>query len=196
MSDNKKYFVHESSYVDEPSSIGEGTKIWHFSHIMPKATIGKNCSLGQNVNVASDAVIGNNVKIQNNVSVYDGVVLEDDVFCGPSMVFTNIINPRSFVNRRNEYKKTVIKRGASLGANVTVICGNTVGEYALIGSGAIITKDVPAYALCYGNPIRQYGWVCKCGTKLTTEDEDHFICPECKKTYTIKNDALQADNDL
>ena len=153
------YFAHESCYVDEGAEIGEGTKIWHFSHIMVGAKIGKNCSLGQNVNIGSKAIIGNGVKIQNNVSVYDDVILEDNVFCGPSCVFTNVINPRAFIERKNEYKKTIVKKGASIGANATIVCGVTIGEYALIGAGSVVTKDVPDYALVYGNPARVHGKV-------------------------------------
>lgn len=153
------YFKHESSYVDEGAEVGEGTKIWHFCHVMSGAKIGKNCSLGQNVNVGGKAVIGDGVKIQNNVSVYDDVVIEDDVFCGPSCVFTNVINPRAFVERKHEYKQTVIKKGVSIGANATIVCGVSVGEYALIGAGSVVTKDVPAYALVYGSPARVRGKV-------------------------------------
>lgn len=163
------YFKHESSYVDEGAEVGEGTKIWHFCHVMSGAKIGKNCSLGQNVNVGGKAIIGDGVKIQNNVSVYDNVVIEDDVFCGPSCVFTNVINPRAFVERKHEYKQTVIKRGASIGANATVVCGVTVGEYALIGAGSVVTKDVPAYALVYGSPARVRGKVDKEGNILERE---------------------------
>ena len=159
-------FVHESVYVDEGAQIGEGTKIWHFSHIMSGAKIGKNCTIGQNVNIASRAVIGNNVKIQNNVSVYDDVIIEDDVFCGPSCVFTNVMNPRAFVERKYEYKKTVVKKGATIGANATIVCGVTIGEYALIGAGSVVTKDVPAYSLVYGNPARVHGTVNENGEKL------------------------------
>jgi UDP-2-acetamido-3-amino-2,3-dideoxy-glucuronate N-acetyltransferase len=166
MSDTKSYFVHESSYVDEGAEIGEGTKIWHFCHIMSGAIIGKDCSLGQNVNVGSRAVIGDGVKIQNNVSVYDDVIIEDDVFCGPSCVFTNVVNPRAFVERKHEYKKTLVKKGASIGANATIICGVTIGEYALIGAGSVVTRDVPAYALAYGNPARVRGEVNRDGCKL------------------------------
>lgn len=169
------YFVHESSYVDEGANIGEGTKIWHFSHVMSGAQIGEKCSIGQNVNIGSRAVIGNGVKIQNNVSIYDDVIIEDDVFCGPSCVFTNVINPRAFVERKSEYKKTIIKKGASIGANATIVCGVTVGEYALIGAGSVVTKDVPPYALIYGTPARVMGKVCKCGCKLSKEEK----CPEC-----------------
>ena len=160
------YFKHESSYVDEGAEIGEGTKIWHFCHIMSGAKIGSNCSLGQNVNVGGKAVIGNGVKIQNNVSIYDRVEIEDDVFCGPSMVFTNVINPRAFVERKTEYKKTVLKKGCSIGANATVVCGVTIGEYALVGAGAVVTKDVPPYSLVYGNPARVQGKVDKEGNIL------------------------------
>lgn len=160
------YFKHESSYVDEGAEIGEGTKIWHFCHIMSGAKIGSNCSLGQNVNVGGKAVIGNGVKIQNNVSVYDDVVVEDDVFLGPSMVFTNVINPRAFVQRKNEYKRTVLKKGCSIGANVTIVCGVTIGEYALVGAGSVVTKDVPPYALVYGNPARIHGKVDEAGNIL------------------------------
>jgi UDP-2-acetamido-3-amino-2,3-dideoxy-glucuronate N-acetyltransferase len=166
MSDTQSYFVHESSYVDEGAEIGEGTKVWHFCHIMSGAKIGKNCSLGQNVNVGSRAVIGDGVKIQNNVSVYDDVIIEDDVFCGPSCVFTNVINPRAFVERKHEYKKTIVKKGASIGANATIVCGVTIGEYALIGAGSVVTKDVPAYALVYGNPARERGKVNEGGEKV------------------------------
>jgi UDP-2-acetamido-3-amino-2,3-dideoxy-glucuronate N-acetyltransferase len=159
MSVEKNYFVHESSYVDEGAEIGEGTKIWHFCHIMGGAKIGKNCSLGQNVNVGSRAVIGDGVKIQNNVSVYDDVIIEDDVFCGPSCVFTNVINPRAFVERKHEYRKTLVKKGVSIGANATIVCGVTIGEYALVGAGSVVTQDVPDYALVYGSPARVKGKV-------------------------------------
>ena len=157
------YFKHESSYVDEGAESGEGTKIWHFCHIMSGAKIGSNCSLGQNVNVGGKAIIGNGVKIQNNVSVYDDVIVEDDVFLGPSMVFTNVINPRAFVQRKNEYKQTILKKGCSIGANVTIVCGVTIGEYALVGAGSVVTKDVPPYSLVYGNPARVHGKVDKEG---------------------------------
>jgi UDP-2-acetamido-3-amino-2,3-dideoxy-glucuronate N-acetyltransferase len=162
---NADYFVHESSYVDEGAEVGGGTKIWHFCHIMGGAKIGKSCSIGQNVNVGSRAVIGDRVKIQNNVSVYDDVVIEDDVFCGPSCVFTNVIIPRAFIERKHEYRKTVVKRGASIGANATILCGVTIGEYALVGAGSVVTRDVPAYALVYGNPARVRGRVGKDGNK-------------------------------
>ena len=161
----KNYFVHESSYVDEGAEIGEGTKVWHFTHIMSGAKVGKKCSIGQNVNIGGKAIIGNGVKIQNNVSLYDDVVIEDDVFCGPSCVFTNVINPRSFIERKHEYKQTLVKKGASIGANATIVCGVTVGEYALIGAGSVVTKDVPPYALVYGNPARVHGTVNVAGDK-------------------------------
>ena len=159
-------FIHESSYVDEGCTIGEGTRIWHFCHVMKDATIGRGCNIGQNVVVSPEVTIGNNVKIQNNVSLYTGVILEDDVFCGPSMVFTNVVNPRSHVSRKDEYRETLVKQGASLGANSTVVCGNTIGRYAFIGAGAVVTKDVPDYALVVGNPGRISGWMCQCGVKL------------------------------
>jgi UDP-2-acetamido-3-amino-2,3-dideoxy-glucuronate N-acetyltransferase len=159
------YFVHESSYVDEGAEIGEGTKIWHFCHIMGGAKIGRQCSIGQNVNISSRAVIGDGVKIQNNVSVYDDVIIEDDVFCGPSCVFTNVINPRAFIERKHEYRKTVVKKGASIGANATIVCGVTIGEYALVGAGSVVTRDVPAYALVYGSPARIHGRVDEDGGK-------------------------------
>jgi len=159
----KNYFVHESSYVDEGAEVGEGTKIWHFSHIMAGAKIGKKCTLGQNVNIGPGAIVGDGVKIQNNVSVYGGVIIEDDVFCGPSCVFTNVVNPRAFIERKNEYKTTRVKKGATIGANATIICGVTIGEYALIGAGSVVTRDVPDYALVYGTPARIQGRVNKAG---------------------------------
>jgi UDP-2-acetamido-3-amino-2,3-dideoxy-glucuronate N-acetyltransferase len=164
MSEKNGYFVHESSYIDDGAEIGEGTKIWHFCHIMSGARIGRKCILGQGVFIGSRAVIGNGVKIQNNVSVYDDVIIEDDVFCGPSCVFTNVINPRAFIERKHEYKKTTVKKGASIGANATIVCGVTIGEYALVGAGSVVTKDVPAYALVYGNPARVHGRVGEDGT--------------------------------
>jgi UDP-2-acetamido-3-amino-2,3-dideoxy-glucuronate N-acetyltransferase len=181
------YYLHTSSFVDENAQIGEGTKIWHFSHIMSGAKIGARCSLGQNVNVGSRAVLGNNVKVQNNVSIYDDVIIEDDVFCGPSMVFTNVINPRAFIERKHEYKKTYVKRGASIGANATIVCGVVLGEYCFVGAGSVVTRDVPAHALVYGNPARQYGWVCKCGNKLT----ENLQCPTCGMKYRQNNQGLE-----
>ncbi|MEM7282571.1 MAG: acyltransferase [Pseudomonadota bacterium] len=161
-----EFFVHESSYVDEPCVIGGGTKIWHFSHIMKDCVLGENCNIGQNVVVSPGCQIGNNVKIQNNVSVYTGVVLEDNVFCGPSMVFTNVTNPRSHVERKDEYKETRVKVGASIGANATIVCGSTLGQYCFVGAGSVVTQDVPDYAMVYGNPARVRGWMCNCGLKL------------------------------
>lgn len=163
------FFIHESSYLDDGATVGQGTKVWHFSHVMSGARIGDRCNIGQNVVISPGVVIGNNVKIQNNVSVYTGVMLEDDVFCGPSMVFTNVVNPRSHVSRKDEYRQTLVKRGASLGANATVVCGNTIGKYAFVGAGAVVTKDVPDFALVVGNPGRVVGWMCQCGIKLSAE---------------------------
>lgn len=176
------YFVHESAYVDDGATIGAGTRIWHFTHVMSGAVIGENCVLGQNVNIASRARVGNNVKIQNNVSVYDEVVLEDDVFCGPSMVFTNVVNPRSHVERKEEYKPTIVKRGATIGANATILCGVTIGEFAFVGAGAVVTQDVPPYALVYGTPARHQGWVCRCGVKLNFK-EYAAECGACDSSY-------------
>ena len=173
--------------IYEGCSIGKGTKIWHFSHIQPGATIGEKCSIGQNVNIASRAVLGNGCKIQNNVSIYDDVILEDEVFCGPSMVFTNVINPRAFVERKDEYRTTLMRRGCTIGANATIVCGNIVGEYAMVGAGAVVTKDVPAYAIVFGTPARIRGWICKCGVKLEVCD-DEGKCPECGLTYHIEDD--------
>ncbi|MDR0829763.1 MAG: N-acetyltransferase [Prevotellaceae bacterium] len=187
------YFKHESSYVDENCQIGEGTKIWHFSHIMSGCTIGQDCNIGQNVVISPDVVLGNNVKIQNNVSVYTGVICEDDVFLGPSMVFTNVINPRSHVSRKDEYRKTLLKRGCSVGANATIVCGHEIGEYALIGAGAVITKDVPPFALVVGNPARQIGWVSKNGHRLNFENGE-AVCPETGEKYKIVNCKLQILN--
>lgn len=181
------YFVHESSYVDDGAVIGEGTKVWHFTHVMPGARIGKKCVLGQNVNVGSKAVLGDRVKVQNNVSIYDDVVLEDDVFCGPSCVFTNVINPRSFVERKHEYLRTHVRRGASIGANATIVCGVTLGEYCFVGAGSVVTKDVPAYALVHGNPARVRGWMCECGVKL---GED-LICTACGRKYGKEGEELK-----
>src|SRR5512139_314251 len=160
------YFVHPTAMVDEGAEIGIGTKIWHFSHIMQGAKIGENCIIGQNVFIGSGVILGNNIKVQNNVSIYDGVILEDDVFCGPSMVFTNVFNPRSFISRKKEFRKTLVKKGATIGANVTIICGNTVGKFAFIGAGSVVTKDVPDYALVYGNPGETKGWVCQCAVEI------------------------------
>ena len=192
--EQKPFFVHESSYVDEPADIGRDTKIWHFSHIMKDCHIGANCNIGQNVVVSPGVTIGNNVKIQNNVSVYTGCILEDDVFCGPSMVFTNVVNPRSHVVRRNEYKTTLVKRGATLGANCTVVCGITIGSYAFVGAGAVVTRDVPDYALLVGNPARLKGWMCACGIKLEFSGGDSGTtsrCHTCGAEYLKTNDQVQ-----
>jgi UDP-2-acetamido-3-amino-2,3-dideoxy-glucuronate N-acetyltransferase len=189
----KKYFVHESSYVDEPCEIGEGTKIWHFCHVMKNSRIGERCNIGQNVVISPDVTIGNNVKIQNNVSVYTGVILEDDVFCGPSMVFTNVVNPRSQVSRKDEYRETRVKKGASIGANATVVCGHTIGRYAFIGAGAVVTKDVPDYALVVGNPGRLSGWMCECGVKLNFASDEKpatCVCTACGKGYVKQGDGV------
>jgi UDP-2-acetamido-3-amino-2,3-dideoxy-glucuronate N-acetyltransferase len=187
-----KFFVHESSYVDEPSSIGDGTKIWHFSHVMPGCEIGTNCNIGQNVVIGPRVRIGNRVKIQNNVSVYEGVEIEDEVFCGPSMVFTNVYTPRSGTprNTADDYRKTIVKKGASIGANATVVCGNTVGEYAFVGAGSVVTKDVPAYGMVYGNPARLHGYACECGARLTMED-DRAHCRDCSRTFERRNGAVR-----
>src|SRR5919112_645966 len=165
-----KPFIHESAYVDDGARIGDDTKVWHFCHVMPGAVIGRRCSLGQNVAVMNGVVIGDNVKIQNNVSVYEGVELENDVFCGPSMVFTNVLNPRSHVSRRNEYRKTLVRRGATIGANATIVCGSTLGEYAFVAAGAVVTRDVPPYALVGGVPAKPMGWMCQCGERLPDRD--------------------------
>ena len=185
-------FVHESSYVDDGCTIGEGTKIWHFSHVMTGARIGKRCNIGQNVVVSPGVVIGDNVKIQNNVSIYTGVTLEDDVFCGPSMVFTNVVNPRSAVPRKDEYRSTLVKRGASLGANCTIVCGYVVGAYAFIGAGAVVTKHIPDYALVVGNPGRISGWMCECGVKLASGSSPpkEATCGACNRRYATRDGAL------
>lgn len=185
------YFAHESSYIDEPCSIGAGTKIWHFSHIMKNCRIGERCNIGQNVVISPDVVLGNNVKIQNNVSVYTGCILEDDVFCGPSMVFTNVVNPRSHVIRRDEYKQTLVKRGASLGANSTIVCGITIGRYAFIGAGAVVTRDVPDYALVYGTPAKLHGWMCGCGIKLDFAGGETATCGACGAAYRKSGLAVE-----
>lgn len=190
--DDGVFIKHESAYVDEGALVGSGTKVWHFSHVMGGAKIGKKCSVGQNVNVGGAAVIGDGVKIQNNVSIYDDVVIEDEVFCGPSCVFTNVINPRAFIERKHEYKRTLVMRGASIGANATIVCGSTLGEYSFVGAGSVVTHDVPPYAMVYGSPARVRGWMCRCGVKLSEE----LICRECGARYEkhgntiseIKND--------
>jgi UDP-2-acetamido-3-amino-2,3-dideoxy-glucuronate N-acetyltransferase len=183
------YFVHESSYVDDGAQVGQGTKIWHFCHVMPGAVIGERCILGQNVVVMPGTRIGSNVKIQNNVSIYEGVELEDDVFCGPSCVFTNVVTPRSHVSRKHEYQRTRVRRGATIGANATVVCGATIGEYALIGAGAVVRGDVKAHALMVGVPARQVGWVCQCGARLAVK-EGEAVCGACGTGYRLAGEAL------
>lgn len=187
------YFVHESSYLDDDAEVGSGTKIWHFCHVMSGARIGERCNIGQNVLVASDVLIGNNVKIQNNVSLYTGVIVEDDVFLGPSMVFTNVVNPRSHVNRRGQYKNTLVRKGATIGANATVVCGVTLGQYCFIGAGAVVTRDVPDYALLYGNPARIQGWMCQCGIRLefhSVGDHEEGFCKECGSCYSKQGNLV------
>jgi UDP-2-acetamido-3-amino-2,3-dideoxy-glucuronate N-acetyltransferase len=188
-------FIHPSSYVDQPCSIGSGTKIWHFSHVMSGTVIGAQCNIGQNVVISPDCRIGDNVKIQNNVSLYTGVVLEDDVFCGPSCVFTNVFNPRSHVPRKNEYRRTLVQRGASIGANATVVCGITLGRYCFIGAGSVVTRDVPDYALIYGNPAKVRGWMCYCGEKLALaasgEPNQTAGCAACGKQYRRSANGIQ-----
>lgn len=186
MFNDPRYFVHESAYVDHPSQVGTGTRIWHFSHIMPNSVIGDNCNIGQNVVVSPNCRIGSNVKIQNNVSVYTGVILEDDVFCGPSAVFTNVVNPRSHIPRKDEYRTTLVQRGASIGANATIVCGVSLGRYCFVGAGSVVTKDVPAFALVYGNPARVRGWVCYCGVKLDCPPKPatgKIHCSACDRAY-------------
>jgi len=185
-----QYFAHPSAVIDENCEIGEGTKIWHFSHIMSGCKIGRGCNIGQNVVVSPQVVLGDNVKVQNNVSIYTGVTCEDDVFLGPSMVFTNVINPRSAIIRKDEYRKTIVRKGASIGANATVVCGNEIGQYAMVGAGAVITKEVPAYALVYGNPARQNGWVSEYGHKLTFDSSGLAICPESGEHYALLNNEV------
>lgn len=185
------FFKHESAYIDENCTIGIGTKIWHFSHIMTACEIGENCNIGQNVVISPKVILGNNVKVQNNVSVYTGVVCEDDVFLGPSMVFTNVINPRSFINRKAEFKPTFIRRGASIGANATIVCGNEIGEYALVGAGSVVTKNVKSYALVVGNPAVQIGWVSQCGHRLDFDEHGVAFCPETNEKYILENEQVK-----
>lgn len=183
------YFVHESSYIDTPCTIGAGTKIWHFSHIMGNSKIGAGCNIGQNVVISPQVTIGDNVKIQNNVSIYTGCILEDDVFCGPSMVFTNVVNPRSHIARKDEYRTTLVRRGASLGANSTIVCGVTIGRFAFVGAGSVVTRDIPDFGLAYGNPARLRGWICACGIRLafpeggSNEDASRTRCASCGAEY-------------
>jgi len=179
------YFAHETAVIDAGCTIGEGTKIWHFSHIMPNCTIGDRCNIGQNVVVSPAVILGSNVKVQNNVSIYTGVICEDDVFLGPSMVFTNVMNPRSAVNRRDQYSRTVVKKGASIGANATIVCGNDIGQYAFIGAGSVVTKEVPDFALVVGNPARQIGWMSTYGHRLTFDQQGKATCPESNEHYQL-----------
>ena len=192
MSESTPYFAHQSAYVDDGCTIGAGTKIWHFSHVMSGAVIGERCNIGQNVVISPDVVLGSNVKVQNNVSIYTGVILDDDVFCGPSMVFTNVVNPRSHVVRKHEYQRTHVGRGASLGANCTVVCGHDIGRYAFVGAGAVVTKHIPAYALVVGNPGRITGWVCECGIKLANgaTPPASAVCASCGKRYLTDADGV------
>jgi UDP-2-acetamido-3-amino-2,3-dideoxy-glucuronate N-acetyltransferase len=187
----KKYFAHETAVVDEGCNIAEGVKIWHFSHIMSNCTLGENCNIGQNVVVSPDVVLGKNVKVQNNVSLYTGVICEDDVFLGPSMVFTNVTNPRSGVNRRGQYSKTIVKKGASIGANATIVCGHDIGEFAFIGAGAVVTKTIPAYALVVGNPSKQIGWMSEYGHRLNFDENGIAICPESKEKYELTDGQVK-----
>ena len=187
---DKNYFAHESAYVDNGCEIGEGTKIWHFCHIMPNCKIGKDCSLGQNVFIASKVILGNNVKVQNNVSIYEGVFCENDVFLGPSMVFTNVYNPRSGVIRKDEYRKTIVKKGTSIGANATIVCGNNIGQYAFIGAGAVIKTEVPDYALMVGVPARQIGWISEHGERLTFNENGIATCPGNGENYQLKDNKV------
>ena len=188
------YFSHETALVDDGCQIGEGTKVWHFSHIMPDCILGENCNIGQNVVVSPKVILGNNVKVQNNVSIYTGVICQDDVFLGPSMVFTNILNPRSAVVRRGQYVETIVEKGASIGANATIVCGNKIGKYALIGAGAVVTKEVKAYALVVGNPSKQIGWVSEYGHRLNFTDVI-AICPESSEKYELKNNSVKKINE-
>jgi UDP-2-acetamido-3-amino-2,3-dideoxy-glucuronate N-acetyltransferase len=184
------YFAHESCYIDDGAQIGQGTKIWHFCHVMPGAIIGERCNLGQNVVVMQGSRLGNNVKVQNNVSIYEGVVLEDDVFCGPSCVFTNVVNPRSHVSRKAEYQRTLVRRGTSIGANATILCGVTLGEYSFIGAGAVVRSDVPSFAIMVGVPARRVGWMCRCGVRLQFR-EGRAICAACGTDYRESDGALR-----
>jgi UDP-2-acetamido-3-amino-2,3-dideoxy-glucuronate N-acetyltransferase len=188
------FFAHESSYLDLPCTVGAGTKIWHFSHVMKDAVIGRDCVIGQNVLVSSGVRVGDGCKIQNNVSLYTGVTLEDHVFCGPSLVFTNVVNPRSEIVRKDEYRPTLVRRGATLGANATVVCGVTIGTYAFVGAGAVVTRDVPDFALVFGNPARREGWICRCGVRLDVQDASPR-CETCDTTYRLHEGALRLAAD-
>ena len=190
MDTNKTFFAHETAVIDYGCTIGEGTKIWHFSHIMPNCTIGNNCNIGQNVVVSPQVVLGSNVKVQNNVSIYTGVICEDDVFLGPSMVFTNVINPRSAIKRQDQYLETVVKKGASIGANATIVCGNNIGEYAFIGAGAVVTKEVAPYALVVGNPSKQIGWISEYGHRLGFDENGYAVCSESGEKYQLKDNKV------
>ena len=181
----KDYFAHETAVLDEGCQIGKNTKIWHFTHVMSQAVVGENCVIGQNVMIANRVTLGNNVKVQNNVSVYEGVTCEDDVFLGPSMVFTNVINPRAFIERKLEFKQTLVRRGATIGANATILCGHTIGRYAMVGAGAVVTSDVPDYALVVGNPARQIGWVSEYGHRLLFDETGSASCPESGQKYQL-----------
>jgi len=189
------FFVHSTSIVDQGAQIGSGTKIWHFCHLMPACKLGNNCVVGQNVFIDNNVIIGNGVKIQNNVSVYNGVIIEDDVFLGPSMVFTNVINPRSFIERKNEFKKTIIKKGATIGANATILCGIEIGSYAMIGAGTVVVKDVAPFALVVGNPAQQIGWVSEAGITLDFNAEQIAICPQTRQKYKLENGKVQVWNN-
>lgn len=191
MAIDKTYYAHPTAVIDEGCSIGTGTKIWHFSHIMPGCKIGENCNIGQNVVISPEVVLGKNVKVQNNVSIYTGVTCEDDVFLGPSMVFTNVVNPRSAVNRRGQYLTTLVKKGASIGANATIVCGHNIGRFAFIGAGAVVTKEVPDYALVIGNPARQTGWMSEYGHKLNFNKEGKAVCPESSEVYQLENGVVR-----
>lgn len=189
--DQASFYAHPTAVIDEGCTIGEGTKIWHFSHIMPNCKLGKNCNIGQNVVVSPQVILGNNVKVQNNVSIYTGVTCDDDVFLGPSMVFTNVINPRSAVNRKDQYAKTHVGKGVSIGANATIVCGHDIGEFAFIGAGAVVTKNVPAFALLVGNPAKQIGWMSEFGHRLNFDANGIALCEESKQTYELKNNLVK-----
>ena len=187
---DKEYFAHETAIIDEGCTIGKGTKIWHFSHVMANCVLGENCNIGQNVVISPEVILGKNVKVQNNVSIYTGVICEDDVFLGPSMVFTNVINPRSAVNRRGQYSRTIVKRGASIGANATIVCGHDIGEFAFIGAGAVVVKTIPAYALVVGNPAKQIGWMSEFGHRLHFDKDGIAVCPESNEKYKLENNKV------
>lgn len=187
----KDFFAHETAVIDDGCDIGNGTKIWHFSHIMPNCKLGENCNIGQNVVISPEVILGKNVKVQNNVSIYTGVVCEDDVFLGPSMVFTNVTNPRSGVNRRGQYTKTIVRKGASIGANSTIVCGHDIGEFAFIGAGAVVTKEVPAYALVVGNPAKHVGWMSEYGHRLNFDENNLAVCPESKEEYKLEDGKVR-----